>query len=57
MHDDKCAGSEALRRPGMRRILDALKTIEEERPGLLEEASLASGELARQRSDGGRLPQ
>jgi hypothetical protein len=46
------------RQPGMRRTLDAMKAIEQERPGLVEEASLAAGELAkRQRGDGGRSPE
>jgi hypothetical protein len=41
----------------MRRILDALKAIKEEEPGLLEEASLAAGELAKRRGDGGQIPE
>jgi hypothetical protein len=53
----KSSEREELRRPGMRRILEALKAIKEERPGLLEEASLAAGELAKRRRDGGRMPQ
>jgi hypothetical protein len=46
-----------VRRPGTRRILDALRQIEEEAPGLLEEAAFATAELSRTRSDGGRVPQ
>ena len=57
MRKDKRTGREQLRRPGMRRILDALKAIKEERPGLVEKATLAAGELAKRRSDGGRFPQ
>lgn len=45
-----------LREPGMRRILDAMKQIKEEAPGLIEEALTASIELAK-RQNGGRLPQ
>ena len=46
------------RPPGMRRALDAMKTIEQERPGLVEHASLAAGELAKRHGgDGGRIPE
>jgi hypothetical protein len=53
MRPDKWTEREELRRPGMRRIFDALKAIKEEQPGLVEEASLAAGELAprRRRAD------
>jgi hypothetical protein len=57
MRPDKRIGREPPRRPGMRRILDALKAIKEERPGLVEKAALAAGELRRRRGDGGRIPQ
>jgi hypothetical protein len=56
MHEDK-AGREELRRPGVRRILDALKAIEDEQPGLLGKASLGAGELVRRHGDAGRLSQ
>lgn len=46
-----------LRRPGTRRILEALRQIEEEAPGLIEEAALAATELAKRRGNGGRVPQ
>ena len=46
-----------VRQPGMRRILDALRQIEEEAPGLLDDATLAASVLSKMRSDGGRLPQ
>jgi hypothetical protein len=45
------------RQPGMRRILEALRQIEEEAPGLLDEAALAASELHETRSDGGLVPQ
>lgn len=45
------------RQPGMRRTLDAMKAIEQERPGLVEDASLAAGELAKRQRDGGRIPE
>ena len=45
-----------LRRPGMQRVLDAMRQIEEEAPGLLDEALTASIALAKQRGDG-HLPQ
>jgi hypothetical protein len=57
MKDRKWIKLEELRRPGMRRILDALKEIEDEAPGLVHEAALAAAELAKGRSDGGRMPQ
>jgi hypothetical protein len=41
----------------MRRILDALRQIEEEAPGLVEDAVIAATELSKTRSDGGRVPQ
>ena len=46
-----------LRRPGTRRILDALRQIEEEAPSLVDEATLAATELAKGRGSGGHLPQ
>ena len=46
-----------VRQPGMRRILEALRQIEEEAPGLLDDATLAANELSKIRSDGGRVPQ
>ena len=57
MRKDKRTGRGQLRRPGTRRILDALKAIREERPGLVEKAALAAGQLRRRRGDGGRFPQ
>jgi hypothetical protein len=57
MPDKKWMKLEELRQPGMQRILDALKQIEEEAPGLIDEAALAAAELAKRRSDGGRMPQ
>lgn len=46
-----------LRQPGSRRILEALRQIEEEAPGLIDEAALAATELAKRRGSGGRVPQ
>jgi hypothetical protein len=46
-----------VRQPGMRRILEALRQIEEEAPGLLDNATLAATELSRTRSNGGHVPQ
>jgi hypothetical protein len=57
MRKDARIEREELPRPGMRRILDALKAIREERPGLVEEATLAAGELRKRRADGGRIPE
>ena len=46
-----------LRRPGTRRILDALRQLEDEAPGLLDDAALAATELAKVRGNGGHVPQ
>jgi hypothetical protein len=46
-----------LRRPGTRRVLEALRQIEEEVPGLIDEAALAATELAKGRGSGGHAPQ
>jgi hypothetical protein len=46
-----------VRQPGMRRILEALRQIEEEAPCLADDAALAATELSRTRSDGGYVPQ
>ena len=46
-----------VRQPGRRRILEALRQIEEEAPGLLDEAALAATELSKTRSNGGSQPQ
>ena len=48
---------EQPRQPGKRRVLDALKAIKEERPGLVEKATLAAGALAKRRGGGGQIPQ
>jgi hypothetical protein len=56
MTDQKWVKLDDLRQPGMRRILDAMRQIKEEAPGLIEEALTASIELAK-RQNGGRLPQ
>lgn len=56
MTDRKCIKADDPRQPGMRRILDAMRQIKEEAPGLIEEALTASIELAK-RPNGGRLPQ
>jgi hypothetical protein len=45
------------RQPGMRRILEAVRQIEDGAPGLLEGAALAATELCKTRNDGGRVPQ
>ena len=46
-----------LRRPGTRRILEALRQIEEEAPGLIDEAALAATVLAEGRGNSGQVPQ
>ena len=57
MRKDKRPGRRDMRQPGLRRVLDAMKAIKEERPGLLEKATWAAGALARRRRDGGRIPE
>ena len=46
-----------VRQPGMRRILEALRQLEEEAPGLLDDAALVATELSATRSSGGHVPQ
>jgi hypothetical protein len=43
--------------PGMRRALDAMRAIENERPGLVKDASLAAARLAKRPSGGGQIPE
>jgi hypothetical protein len=57
MRGDKSTNLEALRQPAMRRVLEAMQPIEDERPSLLEEATVAASELAKNRGDGGRIPE
>ena len=57
MQDREWMKPEELRQPGMRRIFDALKQLEEESPGLVNDAALAAAELSKTRSDGGRMPE
>jgi hypothetical protein len=45
-----------VRRPETHRVREALKEMEDEAPGLLEEATLAMTELTKRRGDGGRMP-
>ena len=56
MTDPKWIKLDDVRQPGMRRILEAMRQIKEEAPGLIEEAVTASIVLAK-RQNGGRLPQ
>jgi hypothetical protein len=53
MQNAKRMKLEELRQPGMRRLLDAMKQIEEEAPGLLDEAALAAIQLTKGRDNGG----
>ena len=46
-----------VRQPGMRRILEPLRQIEEEAPELLDDAAFAATELSRTRGNGGHVPQ
>ena len=56
MSDRNCIEIDEMRQPGMRRILEAMRQIEEEAPGLLDGALTASMALAKERG-GGHLPQ
>ena len=56
MQDRKLKDLE-VRQPGVRRIFEALRQIEEEAPGLLDEVTLAAIQLSKTRSEGGRMPQ
>jgi len=57
MKDAKWIKLDDLRQPGMRRILDAFKQLQEENPGVIDAAALAAAELAKGRNDGGHVPQ
>jgi hypothetical protein len=46
-----------VRQPGMRRILEALRQLEEEAPGLLDEAALGATELSKSHGNGGHISQ
>lgn len=56
MHDAKWIKLDDLRQPGMRRILEAMKLIEQEEQNLVGEASLAAAELSSGRGEGGHVP-
>jgi hypothetical protein len=47
---------EDLRRPGMQRVLDALKKVEEEAPRLIDKALIAAFARSK-RQDGGQMAQ
>jgi hypothetical protein len=57
MQNGKWIKLDDLRQPGMRRVLEAMKQIEEEAPGLLDEAALAATQLSKGRGNGGHVPQ
>jgi hypothetical protein len=57
MPDSKRIKLKELREPGTQRATDAMQKIEEEAPGLLDEAVLAAAALKKNRGDGGRIPQ
>jgi hypothetical protein len=54
MADTKWTKLSELQQPGLRRILDALRTVEEESPGLLERVTVAATELSKSRGEGGQ---
>jgi hypothetical protein len=57
MREDQGTHFQDLRQPGIRRVLEAIQAIENDRPGPLEEAVLAARELAKNRNDRGGLPE
>jgi hypothetical protein len=57
MRDGKWIKLEELRQPGIRRVLEAMQLLEEEAPGLLDDAIIAATELTKGRDEGGRTPQ
>jgi len=57
MRDGKWIKLEELREPGIRRVLEAMQLLEEEAPGLLDDAIIAATELTKGRDEGGRTPQ
>jgi hypothetical protein len=57
MRDGKWVKLEELRQPGIRRVLEAMQLLEEEAPGLIDDAAIAATELAKGRDEGGRTPQ
>jgi len=57
MRDGKWIKLEELRQPGIRRVLEAVQLLEEEAPGLLDDAIIAATELTKGRDEGGRTPQ
>jgi hypothetical protein len=57
MLDGKWAKLDELRQPGSRRILEAMKLVEEEAPGLIDRAWFAAAEFQKSSADGGRVPE
>jgi len=57
MPDGKWVKLDELRQPGSRRILEAMRLVEQEAPGLIDRASLAAAELQKPSADGGRVPE
>jgi len=57
MPDGKWVKLDELRQPGSRRILEAMRLVEQEAPGLIDRASLAAAELQTASADGGRVPE
>jgi hypothetical protein len=57
MRDGKWVKLDELRQPGSRRILEAMRLVEQEAPGLIDQASFAAAELQKGGADGGRMPE
>ncbi len=55
MSDRKWIALEELRQPGVRRILEAMKSIKDEAPALFDDASIAAKELSKNRAEGGHV--
>jgi hypothetical protein len=57
MSDRKWIALEELRQPGMRRILEGMKSIKAEAPVLVDDASIPAKELSKSRAEGGHALQ
>jgi hypothetical protein len=56
-HSDRRRRSLFASNPGARRLTEAMKQIEEEAPGLLDDATLAATQLYKEGGSGGHAPQ
>ena len=57
MSEKKWIKLEDLRESAVHRVVDALREIDDDEQGLLEEAVIAAARMKRPAGDGGRVPQ